>query len=144
MINIDNIGSGWAELHIGSCSFDVSYLSNLVGEIDWLINLDENNSEADCKKSYLEGEGHGDLTLISYLTFDDIGEKEQCFDYVINIVWQRLYGKQENGSFALLKFPYKEFVKEWNDLKLKMKDEYIRNFVCVQDEREYEEAESNY
>ena len=87
MISITDIRYGWAVLNIGYCSFDVSYLTNLVGEIDWLLNLDEQNDEIECKKSYFEGEGQGDLTLVSYLTYGNIDDLCDKSDYIINIVW---------------------------------------------------------
>lgn len=145
MINITDIEHGWATLHIGYCSFDVSYLTNLVGEIDWLLGLDKSNDEADCKKSYFEGEGQGDLTLISYLTYDNVSDEEKKYDYILNIVWQRLYcSKLGDNGFTILKFPFKEFKEEWLELKENIKENYIKNFVCPQDEEEYQEALAEY
>lgn len=143
MISITDIKFGWAMLNIGYCSFCVSYLTNLVGEIDWLLDLDEQRDEVECRKSYFEGESQGDLTLISYLTFGDIGEEKP--DYILNIVWQRIYcGIPEGESHTVLKFPYKKFKKEWLEFKEFIKEEYIKNFVCPQDKEEYEEAVAEY
>ena len=143
MISITDIRYGWAVLNIGYCSFDVSYLSNLVGEVDWLLDLNVDSDETDCRKSYFEGEGQGDLTLISYLTYGDIGENE--YDFIINIVWQRLYcGSPEGESYTILKFPYKKIKEEWLKLKEDIKEDYIKNFVCPQTKEEYEEALAEY
>lgn len=143
MISVTDIKYGWAFLNIGYCSFEVSYLTNLVGEIDWLLDLDIYSDEVDCKKSYFEGEGKGDLTLISYLTFGDIGEDKP--GYILNIVWQRLYcGEQEGNCFTILRFPYDKFKKEWLEEKENIKENYIKNFVCPQDEDEYQEALAEY
>ena len=145
MISITDIRYGWAVLNIGYCSFDVSYLTNLVGEIDWLLNLDEQNDEIECKKSYFEGEGQGDLTLVSYLTYGNIDDCCDKSDYIINIVWQRLYcGSPEEESYTILKFPYKKFKEEWLKLKDNIKEDYIKNFVCPQTKEEYEEALAEY
>ena len=38
----------------------------------------------------------------------------------------------------------KEFMDEYNDLTKKIKDDYIKNFWCPQDDEEYEEALINY
>lgn len=143
MISITDIKYGWAILNIGYCNFCVSYLTNLVGEIDWLLDLDIYSDEIDCRKSYFEGEGQGDLTLIAYLTYGDIGEKE--YGYILNILWQRLYcDEQEENSFTLLKFPYQKFKEEWLKVKEEIKENYIKNFVCPQDEEEYQEALAEY
>lgn len=145
MISITDIRYGWAVLNIGYCSFDVSYLTNLVGEIDWLLNLDEQNDEIECKKSYFEGEGQGDLTLVSYLTYGNIDDWCDKSDYIINIVWQRLYcGSPEGESYTILKFSYKKFKEEWLKLKENIKEDYIKNFVCPQTKEEYEEALAEY
>lgn len=142
MISITDIKYGWAILNIGYCSFEVSYLTNLVGEIDWLLDLDMARDETECRKSYFEGEGQGDLTLISYLTFGDVGEKEP--DYILNLVWQRVYCEAEENSFTVMKFPFRKFKEEWLSLKEEMKEIYIRNFVCPQDDEEYQEALAEY
>ena len=145
MISVIDIRYGWAVLNIGYCSFDVSYLTNLVGEIDWLLNLDEQNDEIECKKSYFEGEGQGDLTLVSYLTYGNVDDQCNKSDYIINIVWQRLYcGSPEEESSTILKFPYKKFKEEWLKLKEDIKEDYIKNFVCPQTKEEYEEALAEY
>lgn len=145
MINITDIQYGWAVLNIGYCSFEVSYLTNLVGEIDWLLDLDEQRDEVECRKSYFEGEGQGDLTLVSYLTYGDVDDWCDKPDYIINIVWQRLYcNPLEEESHTILKFPYKKFKEAWLKLKEDIKEEYIKNFVCPQDEEEYKEALAEY
>lgn len=48
------------------------------------------------------------------------------------------------GWASLKKCPYKEFMDEYNNLIKKIKDDYIKNFLCPQDDEEYEEALINY
>ena len=40
MVDIYDIGAGWASLKIGECVFDVSYLSDLKSELDNLFKFD--------------------------------------------------------------------------------------------------------
>ena len=77
MINIDNISAGWADLHLGYCTFSVSYLSYLKMELDMLFDLEERDDESAVNKIILEGEGQGDLTLVAYLTYGDLNRFEE-------------------------------------------------------------------
>lgn len=43
-----------------------------------------------------------------------------------------------------IKCPYREFMDEYNNLTEKIKNNYIKNFLCPQDNEEYEEALINY
>ena len=78
MIDIYDIRAGWATLQIGDCTFDVSYLSDLKYELDKLIRLHEEVDKIDYEvnRCILDGEGRGDLSLVSYLTF---GSMEDFF-----------------------------------------------------------------
>ena len=155
MVDIYNIGAGWASLKIGECVFDISYLSDLKYELDTLLKFDIhdiNTVDFRANKIILEGEGHGDLSLVTYLTFEDVNlylsgkgkrDNKNKYDYVLNIIWQPLYN-DDNKSAILMKFPYKEFMDEYNDLTKKIKDDYIKNFLCPQDDEEYEKALINY
>ena len=136
MINVYGIEHGWATLEIGYCSFIVSYLSNLKGEIDYLLDLSESEDISSCRKIVLEGESAGDLALVSYLTYGKINDK---YEYILNIVWQRIYSGNED-FITNMKFSYKDFKKEWKNLSDCMKTTYLYNFVCPQDDEEYEEA----
>ena len=135
MINIYDIEHGWATLEIGYCSFIVSYLSNLKGEIDYLLDLSESEDISSCRKIVLEGESAGDLVLVSYLTYGKINDK---YEYILNIVWQRAYSGKED-FITNMKFSYKDFKKEWKILTDAIKFLYINNFVMPSDIEEYEE-----
>lgn len=155
MINIFDIRAGWASLKIGECVFDVSYLSDLKSELDDLLKFDVNDYDVTNFKAnriILEGEGHGDLSLVAYLTFEDtncylpdeeLRNKEDRYDYILNIVWQNIYNS-DNTPASLIKCPYKEFMDEYNSLTKKIKDDYIKNFLCPQDDELYEWALANY
>ena len=134
MINITDIQYGWATLHLGYCSFDGSYLTDIRADLDELFNL---KKDYEVNKIIIEGEGQGDLSLVAHLTFEDVNkylkerdkrDEENKYDYVINILWQRLYNPEEN-TFCLLKFPYKEFLEEWKVLKKNIKEVYERDFL---------------
>jgi len=120
MIAITDIKYGWATLYISYASFVVSYLSDLMGEIDRLLDLDDDG----CQKIYLEGESGGDLILVSYLTYEHIEDKTQS---VINIVWQRVFSREQYGH-TLIKLPYEKLKAEWAKEKVAIKDEYEKNF----------------
>lgn len=135
MINIYEIEHGWATLEIGYCSFIVSYLSNLKGEIDYLLDLSESEDISSCRKIVLEGESTGDLVLVSYLTYGKINDK---YEYILNIVWQRIYSGKED-FITNMEFSYKDFKKEWEVLTDAIKFLYINNFVMPSDIEEYKE-----
>ena len=40
--------------------------------------------------------------------------------------------------------PFDKFKKEYAELMEKIKDDYIRNFICVQNEEEYQEMLADY
>lgn len=151
MIDIYGIEAGWACLQIGSCMFNVSYLSGLKKELDDLFSFEGDNIDLIVNKIILEGEGHGDLSLVAHLTFEDVNqylpnsksrEENDKHDYVLNIMWQNIFS--DNKCFSLIKYPYKEFMQEYQKLTNSIKDEYVRNFICPQDSEEYNEALSNY
>ena len=83
MINIDNISAGWADLHLGYCTFSVSYLSYLKTELDMLFDLEERDDESAVNKIILEGEGQGDLTLVAYLTYGDLNRFEEEYQEML-------------------------------------------------------------
>lgn len=154
MINITDITFGWATLHLGYCSFDVSYLSDLKYELDKLFDLDTFHDDTTVKRVVLEGEGQGDLGLIAYLTFDDLryylkideykelDEKSRC-GYILNIIWQREYSSDGN-SISILKFPYDKFMDEYKTLMNNIKETYIRDFICPYSPEEYQEYYDYY
>lgn len=145
MINITDIEAGWATLTLGYCSFDVSYLSDLVAELDALFCCSEiEDKDMFVRKIILEGEGHGDLSLVAYLTFNDVNQylptnkqynEENKYDYIINIVWQKIFCGDED-SITILKFPYRELLEQYKQLKEVIKEDYVTNFLCPQSEEE--------
>lgn len=147
MINIDNINYGWADLHLGHCVFSVSYLSCLKQELDYIFNLNTEASTSGANQTILEGESEGDLCLVTYLTFGNLGmfdiKKDGEYGNILNIVWQRV-NSNEDSNITFLRFPYEDFMEEYRQLTEDIKENYIRNFVCVQDEEEYEEYSSIY
>lgn len=151
MINIYDISSGWASLQIGYCVFVVSYLSDVKAELDTLLlNLDI-EEEHGVRKIILDGEDIGELVLISHLTFEDTNvylstDKQHDYpnyDWVLNIIWQRTYCADAN-SFTIMKFPYKEFIKEYKALTKKIKIDYLKKFICPCDVEEYLNAAAAY
>lgn len=150
IININDIDAGWAALHIGNCEFYVSYLSDLKAELDdLLIELEKDPDSS--RRIILEGEGHGDLSLVAYLTFDDVNyylstanqrNESNRYDYVLNIIWQDIYSS--NDSISIIKYPYDEFMEEYRRLTSEIKEEYITHFLCPQSKEEYLQAKKSY
>lgn len=148
VININNISAGWADLYIGYCVFSVSYLSYLKEELDILFDLEERNDESAVNKIILEGENQGDLTLVAYLTYGDLNKfeneyKPENFGYILNIIWQPIYGKDDEHH-TIMQFPFDKFKKEYNELMESIKEDYIWHFRCAQNEEEYKEILANY
>lgn len=73
----------------------------------------------------------------------ELRDEDSRYDYILNIIWQNVYNS-DNTPASLTKCPYKEFMDEYNNLIKKIKDDYIKNFLCPQDDEEYEEALINY
>lgn len=151
MIHIDNINAGWASLNIGNFSFYVSYLSELIEDLDELLYLPHEDS---VNRVILEGESFGKLSLVAYLTFDEVNHYLSVsdqrndgdeYDYVINIIWQNLFSTSMN-EFAILRFPYKEFLNDY--LKMRNDEEfkqlYLEEFLMPVDEQERQENENVY
>lgn len=152
MIDVYNISFGWAVLQIGYCVFNASYLTDIKSELDYLFFDLKGTDECGVHKVILEGEGQGDLALISHLTFEDVNQylpiskqrdTSSNYDYVLNIIWQRLYSSDAN-SFTIMKFPYKEFLEEYKELINDIKDDYISGFICPNNDEEYREAINIY
>lgn len=151
MINIDNINAGWADLNIGNFSFRVSYLSELIEDLDKLLYLPH---EDGVNRVILEGESFGKLSLVAYLTFDEVNHYLSVsnqrndgdeYDYVINIIWQNLFSSSMN-EFALLKFPYKEFLNNYLEMRddVEFKQLYLEKFLVPIDEDERQKNKSIY
>lgn len=141
MIEISDIRAGWANLHIGNYMFCVSYLSDIVYELNRLFNINIFES----KKVTLEGETNGDLTLVSYITFGNVNDllpmskqHDNDYGYILNIICQ------DSHSTNIVKYPYTEFMEEYKQMKAIIKPNYIKNFLCPQDEEEYKYFEEHY
>ena len=152
MIDIYDISFGWAVLQIGYCVFNASYLTDIKSELDYLFFDLGGTDECSVRKVILEGESQGDLALISHLTFEDVNQylptskqrgTSDNYDYVLNIIWQRLYSSDAN-SLTIMKFPYREFLEEYKELINNIKDDYINGFICPDNDEEYREAISIY
>ena len=116
-----------------------------------MFSFDLQDANLTANKVILEGESYGDLSLIAHLTFEDVNQylphsklrkEDSKYDYVLNIVWQHIFSSHQ--CFSLIKYPYKEFICEYQDLMKKIKDEYIKNFACVCDDDDYKMAIDNY
>lgn len=151
IIDIYNIKAGWAVLQIGDCTFNVSYLCDLKSELDELFCFHQDKFDIQVNKIILDGESQGNLSLIAHLTFEDVNQylstnqyhkENDKYDYVLNIVWQNIFGRSK--GFALIKYPYKEFMCEYYELTKRIKNEYIVNFTCPYDDEEYKNALDNY
>lgn len=153
VIDIYDMRAGWATLQIGDCIFDVSYLSDLKYELDKLIRLHEEVDKIgyEVNRCILEGEGRGDLSLVSYLTFGSMEDffSEEYFnkrplkyDYIINIVWEEMYS--DDSKPIVLKFPFKEFVAEYKAMTEDICDRYIHNFLCITSKRGFKKAKAAY
>lgn len=141
MIGVSDIRAGWANLHIGNYTFCVSYLSDIVHELNRLFDINLFES----KKIKLEGETSGDLTLVSYITFGNVNDllpmskqHDNDYGYILNIICQ------DNNNTNIVRYPYTEFMEEYKQMKAIIKPNYIKNFLCPQDEEEYKYFEKHY
>lgn len=141
MIDIKNIRAGWANLYIGNYVFCASYLSDVVHELNRLFSINIFES----RKVVLEGEDKGDLTLVSYITFGNVNnllpmskQRDDDYGYILNIICQ------DNHNISIIKYPYTEFMEEYKQMKAIIKPNYIKNFLCPQDEEEYKYFEEHY
>lgn len=154
MIDVYNMSAGWANLRIGYCTFCVSYLSDLKAELDDLFLDFDNETENMVHRIVLSGEHNGDLSLVAYLTYEELnpyltmveqkdrGDIDYCGS-ILNIVWQNIYS-QRAGSVAILKFPYKKFLEEYKKLTKEIKKKYVKEFLCPISKTEYQKALLEY
>ena len=50
----------------------------------------------------------------------------------------------DDEHHTIMQFPFDKFKKEYAELMERIKDDYIRNFMCVQNEEEYQEMLADY
>lgn len=112
MIDIVNIKHGWLTLEITHNKFTISYLTDVLHELDYLIDYCGEN----CPNTILlDGEGK-DLHLTAWLTWDS----------KIIIVWEEY---SDSDLLHIIKFDHKEFKKQYEELKERIIDDYNENFT---------------
>lgn len=110
-IKIDNIRFGWLTFGINNHSFNVSYISAFKEEMDYLLDLP--NDDITVKRIYLDGEGTM-LYLTAWRVYDDLF-----------IVWEEWTDKVVTD---VMMFKYKEFVKEYYKVFDAIQEEYKKHF----------------
>ena len=115
MINIENISNGWLDLTIGNKKYTLSYLHDVLFELEEILTIIDFDYAA--KRLTFDCEGT-ELSLTSF-----VSDYDECTLYII---WEE---HKEDISVSLLKFPYYDFKKEFYDLKEKIMDNYNKNFL---------------
>ena len=116
MITFSRPRAGWMTLQIGSQFFDISYLSDLWSELDYLLNLKD---DMHVNKIRLEGESAGDLYLTATLKQ---GEE------TLTILWEEAYS---DDAPVVMQYKFDEFKKEYEQAKEDIGMEYyIKHFIC--------------
>lgn len=106
---------GWIDLSIGENEFIVSYLSDILAELDYLFNLKD---DMHTNRILLEGEGQGDIYLTAYTR--NSGSE-------IVIIWQHAYTEEKPIA---MQFPYWEFMEAYSEQKSKItEEEYESGFM---------------
>lgn len=111
MIDITNIKAGWLDLHIDKRIFHVSYLTDVVSELNGFCNLPPSGA----KVFFFDGEGI-ELYLLARKEYEDI-----------ILIWEE---HDRKGNVILDRFEcnYDQFWNEWKELWDKIKDNYLDNF----------------
>lgn len=108
--------AGWMHVKIGEHGFWGSYLTDVWDDLDYALNLE---SPEDVRRIFLDGETDGFLYLTTFLSAD--GE-------ILYIVYEPEFTGHDEPE--LMKFSYKEFLKEYEEQKEKIgRDNYIVNFL---------------
>jgi len=113
IIKIENINSGWLTFSINNRSFVVSYLSNFKKEMEYLLDLPDDDMTV--KRICLDGEGPM-LYLTAWRVYNDLF-----------IVWEEWTDKVETD---IMRFGYEDFVKEYQSAFGKVKEAYKKDFEC--------------
>lgn len=113
MFNIDNIFVGWFKFHIcdSENQYDISYLSSVKEELDYVFNLNHNES----KSVVLEMESLGDLLVQTYRGYDTL---------ILTIV--ELY--TDRMLHETHRLDYKKFVSSYIDEMETNKRIYLKEF----------------
>lgn len=120
MIDIYNIFAGWLVLKINENSFVASYLTNVVADIDdvlEILNNDVLEAYENPKMIHLDGEGL-DLYLTLWKNYND----------QLIIVWEE-YSDKGKPFINHMIFEFNGFINEWLKLRTRIKDEYNKNFI---------------
>lgn len=130
MIEIRNIKYGWLDLYIDQYCFTASYLTDVVDDLNYLFNVKTGES----KLITVNGEDKGDLNLISFISW---GKYKDTYDWLINIVWN----PELEDDLEVIQYPFNDFIKEWNQVKEDIEEDYKLNFLPhYDDEEDYEIA----
>src|SRR5690606_766323 len=107
MINIkfENIQGGWMDFSINNHTFCVSYLTHFDEEMEYLLDLP--NDDIKVKRIYIDGEGV-DLYLTAWRVYDDLF-----------IVWEEW---RDDVKTYIMRFKYDEFIEVYNKAFNAVKD----------------------
>lgn len=128
-ISLSQIRAGWAMLGIGDSMYLISYLSDLKGELDYVLNLAE---QLNNKAVLLEMESDGTLCVQTLLDYD-----------VLYITIFSIYDDKLRP--VTYRYKYKEFLIHYIKLMEDNKQLYINEFMCIEgDDEKYEWDNEDY
>lgn len=112
-IKFENIYAGWMDFSINNHTFCVSYLTHFDEEMEYLLDLP--NDDKKVKRIYIDGEGV-DLYLTAWRVYDDLF-----------IVWEEW---RDDVKTYIMRFKYDEFMEVYNKAFNAVKDVYQTHFEC--------------
>lgn len=125
MIEVKNISCGWLSFYLkdefSEINFVVSYLTDFMDEIDYLLDFSFDDSDVDSKATLLDGEGT-DLYLCSY---------KYVYDNEFFIMVRR-----DKTPPVVMAFNYDRFKNEWENIKNDIMESYEKDFLMNNDEDE--------
>lgn len=123
MINIDNIHCGWLRLNIGGLTFNCSYLTDVLEDLNKLFNCDKDSDEQP-RKICLDGEGK-DLYLTAWKSYNNF-----------IIVWEEEFDADIELLVHCFIFDCRQFHRQWSKLKEEIVKTYKREFLMDCEEGE--------
>ncbi len=128
-ISLSHIKAGWAVLGIGDSMYTISYLSDLKAELDYVLDL---NNENNNKAVLLDMESVGTLCIQTLLDYD-----------IIYITLFEMYGDRLRP--VTYRYVYKEFLTYYIKVMEDNKNLYIDDFICPDDyDEEYKWNSEDY
>ena len=122
MIKISEIKFGWLTLEINDFSFIVSYLSDVIEDMNYLLGLSDEytyRNGTESRSIFLDGEGT--ILKLSIMKYEF--EDEALFTW-----WQ------DDKSPNIFIINFKDFVNEWQKCIKEIEVDYYNEFVLSPDD----------